>query len=147
MNCCAVVPHELLPRRYRIPTRAVPWEKALKTRRSWVLFWFAVAILILLQLGRAPQPKQSVSTPVQPVGNYVEIKAPLGLPPVLDPADNPPSAETISLRRRLYKEGLCLTYRSGRTTVPENLKDGSWDSGEDKLATHSHPRTSGAAGC
>ncbi|MDA2927346.1 cytochrome-c peroxidase [Acidobacteria bacterium AH-259-G07] len=37
-----------------------------------------------------------------PIGTPVEIKAPLGLPPVLIPADNPPTAETISLGRRLY---------------------------------------------
>jgi cytochrome c peroxidase len=32
----------------------------------------------------------------------VEIKAPLGLPPVPFPADNPPTVETVSLGRRLY---------------------------------------------
>ena len=37
-----------------------------------------------------------------PIGTPVEIEAPLGLPPVLIPADNPPTAETISLGRRLY---------------------------------------------
>ena len=40
-------------------------------------------------------------TPV-PIGKVVEIKAPLGLPPVPIPADNPPTAETIALGRRLY---------------------------------------------
>ncbi|HXZ32959.1 MAG TPA: cytochrome c peroxidase [Terriglobales bacterium] len=37
-----------------------------------------------------------------PIGNPVQIKAPLGLPPVPIPADNPPTAETIALGRRLY---------------------------------------------
>ncbi|MBZ5719447.1 MAG: c-type cytochrome [Acidobacteriia bacterium] len=37
-----------------------------------------------------------------PIGKRVEIKAPLGLPPVPIPADNPPTAETIALGRRLY---------------------------------------------
>ena len=37
-----------------------------------------------------------------PIGTPVEIEAPLGLPPVLIPADNPPTAETISLGRRLF---------------------------------------------
>lgn len=40
--------------------------------------------------------------PVLPIGKPVEIKAPLGLPPVPIPADNPPTAETIALGRRLY---------------------------------------------
>jgi cytochrome c peroxidase len=37
-----------------------------------------------------------------PVGAVVEITAPLGLPPVAIPADNPPTVETIALGRRLY---------------------------------------------
>ncbi len=37
-----------------------------------------------------------------PVGKPVQIKAPLGLPPVPVPADNPPTEETIALGRRLY---------------------------------------------
>lgn len=37
-----------------------------------------------------------------PTGKPVQIKAPLGLPPVPVPADNPPTAETIALGRRLY---------------------------------------------
>lgn len=37
-----------------------------------------------------------------PVGHVIEIRAPLGLPPVPIPADNPPTAETIALGRRLY---------------------------------------------
>ena len=37
-----------------------------------------------------------------PIGTPVNIEAPLGLPPVPIPIDNPPTAETISLGRRLY---------------------------------------------
>jgi cytochrome c peroxidase len=40
--------------------------------------------------------------PLMPIGKPVQIKAPLGLPPVPIPADNPPTAETIALGRRLY---------------------------------------------
>jgi cytochrome c peroxidase len=36
------------------------------------------------------------------LGERVEILAPLGLPPVPIPADNPPTAETIALGRRLF---------------------------------------------
>jgi len=39
---------------------------------------------------------------VMPIGKPVHIKAPLGLPPVPIPPDNPPTAETIALGRRLY---------------------------------------------
>ncbi|HTW30119.1 MAG TPA: cytochrome c peroxidase [Candidatus Sulfotelmatobacter sp.] len=37
-----------------------------------------------------------------PIGKLVQIKTPLGLPPVVIPADNPPTAETIALGRRLF---------------------------------------------
>jgi cytochrome c peroxidase len=40
--------------------------------------------------------------PAIPIGKVVEIPAPLGLPPVPIPADNPPTEETIALGRRLY---------------------------------------------
>ncbi len=39
-----------------------------------------------------------------PIGRVVEIEAPLGLPPVPIPANNPPTRETIALGRRLYYE-------------------------------------------
>jgi cytochrome c peroxidase len=42
------------------------------------------------------------TTPLKPIGKPVEIKAPLGLPPIPTPADNPPTVETIALGRRLY---------------------------------------------
>jgi cytochrome c peroxidase len=38
----------------------------------------------------------------KPVGEPVAIQSPLGLPPVPIPADNPPTADTIALGRRLY---------------------------------------------
>jgi cytochrome c peroxidase len=38
----------------------------------------------------------------KPIGTVVAIKAPLGLPPVPIPADNPPTAETIALGRKLF---------------------------------------------
>ncbi|MFZ0861407.1 MAG: cytochrome c peroxidase [Candidatus Sulfotelmatobacter sp.] len=42
------------------------------------------------------------AAPVMPIGKTVQIKVPLGLPPVLIPSDNPPTAETIALGRRLF---------------------------------------------
>jgi len=38
----------------------------------------------------------------KPIGPTIEIRPPLGLPPVPIPADNPPTADTIALGRRLY---------------------------------------------
>src|SRR5271156_588486 len=38
----------------------------------------------------------------KPIGEVLTIKAPLGLPPVPIPADNPPTAQTIALGRKLF---------------------------------------------
>jgi cytochrome c peroxidase len=45
---------------------------------------------------------QQAGKGAMPIGKPVSIKAPLGLPPVPIPPDNPPTAETIQLGRRLY---------------------------------------------
>jgi cytochrome c peroxidase len=55
-----------------------------------------VAGALLLSVGC----KRNVSE--HPIGRIVEIKPPLGLPPVPIPPDNPPTAETIALGRQLF---------------------------------------------
>ena len=50
----------------------------------------------------ADQPASAI----MPVGKPILLKAPLGLPPVPIPADNPPTALTIALGRRLYYDGI-----------------------------------------
>lgn len=47
-------------------------------------------------------PKTQPSAVPMPAGKTLEIKAPLGLPAVPIPSDNPPTAETVALGRRLY---------------------------------------------
>ncbi len=64
-----------------------------------VLLVVAVAALVWLYRGRQLQPAMA---PAKPVGIPVQIAAPLGLPPVPIPADNPPTAETIALGRKLF---------------------------------------------
>jgi cytochrome c peroxidase len=44
----------------------------------------------------------SCSSTVHVVGTAVAIEAPLGLPPVAIPADNPPTADSIALGRKLF---------------------------------------------
>ncbi|HWB97829.1 MAG TPA: cytochrome c peroxidase, partial [Bryobacteraceae bacterium] len=61
--------------------------------------------MVLLCSCAGPNQEQKQTTavaPARPIGTPVEIKAPLGLPPVPIPPDNPPTAETIALGRRLY---------------------------------------------
>ncbi len=44
----------------------------------------------------------SCTSPARVVGTVVPIEAPLGLPPVAIPADNPPTADSIALGRKLF---------------------------------------------
>jgi cytochrome c peroxidase len=60
-----------------------------------------IGLIIVLYVPAHAQSAAAVS-PVMPVGKPVQIQAPLGLPPIPIPADNPPTEETIALGRRLY---------------------------------------------
>jgi cytochrome c peroxidase len=61
---------------------------------------FAVLLFPLFFVSCSEKPKVEESS--KPVGEPVAIQSPLGLPPVPIPADNPPTADTIALGRRLY---------------------------------------------
>ncbi len=81
----------------------------MKTSRVILLLLVAaLAVIAVVWYQRSRQPTQRqtaaqpATPPVRPIGAVVEIKAPLGLPPVPVPADNPPTAEAIALGRRLY---------------------------------------------
>ena len=69
----------------------------MRYRALLIALLIVVGVIILV-------PRQNIppNTPAKPISAAVEIKAPLGLPPVPFPADNPPTAETIALGRRLY---------------------------------------------
>ena len=60
--------------------------------------------LFLCSCSTAPEKKADATPagPAKPVGPVLEIQAPLGLPPVPIPADNPATADTVSLGRRLF---------------------------------------------
>jgi len=65
------------------------------------IFLGLITLIVLASWGCGQGPAQQGAGSI-PIGTPVEIEAPLGLPPVLIPADNPPTAETISLGRRLF---------------------------------------------
>jgi cytochrome c peroxidase len=74
---------------------------------AWVLVVFAAALLAVAvgYWSWAPSAVFAADHPaaaIMPIGKAVAIMAPLGLPAVQIPADNPPTAETIALGRRLY---------------------------------------------
>jgi len=80
----------------------------MKDRGKLYLFGLSLALSALTAANyglraSAQSSAQSVAGgPVLPVGKTIQIKAPLGLPPVPIPADNPPTEDTIALGRRLY---------------------------------------------
>ncbi len=57
--------------------------------------------LTLFIVACGPEP-ESAPVSSMPIGQSVVVKAPLGLPAVPIPSDNPPTVETIALGRRLY---------------------------------------------
>lgn len=70
---------------------------------------FAVALLVVAGGHWSAGPSAVLAADqaaIKPVGKPLEIKAPLGLPPVPIPADNLPTAETVALGRRLYYDGM-----------------------------------------
>jgi len=70
----------------------------MKSRASLLVILVVVFVVIVL----LPRRQNHSRSAAKPIGQVIEIKAPLGLPPVPFPEDNPPTAETISLGRRLY---------------------------------------------
>ena len=78
------------------PSRQRPSGKgARKTRLPALVIFLAFAATAILT-----GCKRSVSD--VPIGQRVEIHPPLGLPPVPIPADNPPTADSIALGRKLF---------------------------------------------
>lgn len=69
---------------------------------SVTLLVLVVGVALVLYTNRAKDNSREDAMSAMPIGQPVTIQAPLGLPPVPVPADNPPTAETIALGRRLY---------------------------------------------
>jgi cytochrome c peroxidase len=70
--------------------------------RPPILAAFRLTVTFLALLAPFSAHAQSAASTPMPTGKPVQIKAPLGLPPVPIPADNPPTEEAITLGRRLY---------------------------------------------
>ena len=71
----------------------------MRMMRVLIVLFAVASLMVILMAAENPEP---AAKGAMPIGKPVQIKAPLGLPPVPIPADNPPTAETISLGRRLY---------------------------------------------
>lgn len=65
--------------------------------------WSAVSIAGVLSIpGCTLLQPTSAPLPAQPIGGTISINAPLGLPSVPIPSENPPTAETIALGEKLF---------------------------------------------
>lgn len=62
----------------------------------------SIVLLLVLIAGLLVVHSDRSVRPAAPAGKPVPIATPLGLPPVIGPANNPPTAETIALGRKLY---------------------------------------------
>ena len=59
-------------------------------------------VFVVAMIWQVPAAVSAADSALKPIGKPVMIEVPLGLPPVPIPADNPPTADTIALGRRLY---------------------------------------------
>src|SRR6478752_6439433 len=79
-------------------------------RYGWILF----SVL----LGSCGGSQNEVTSPTRtveadrPLGEPISIPAPLGLPPVPVPANNPPTAETVAFGKKLYFSPLLSVDRT-----------------------------------
>src|SRR5579862_5768810 len=102
--------HRSLANRNTSPAAPHPSQKTAQLLREKVpemRFLRPILILMLAAIcAMLVSCKQKATPPPQPearpIGSVIKIKAPLGLPPIPFPADNPPTAETVALGRRLY---------------------------------------------
>jgi cytochrome c peroxidase len=71
-------------------------------KRSWITLHLSLMALLCSCGSHHTDARAGVSE--KPIGHVIEIKAPLGLPPVPVPANNPETAESVDLGRRLFYE-------------------------------------------
>ena len=88
---------------------------------------FLVLLVVILASGALLVSQNQAASPVVPIGRPVQIKAPLGLPPVVIPADNPPTAETIALGRRLFYDPILSLDQSVSCATCHNPQAGFGD--------------------
>ncbi len=69
---------------------------------KWRNLRFATCLLPAILLTACGTSAKQPQISARPVGKAIGIAVPLGLPPVPVPPDNPPTAETVALGRKLY---------------------------------------------
>jgi len=68
----------------------------------FILFLVALIAFAIDRVTLSAEPRVGLQGAIMPIGKPLQIKTPLGLPPLPIPADNPPTVETVALGRRLY---------------------------------------------
>jgi cytochrome c peroxidase len=72
----------------------------------------------------------------RPIGTPISIHAPLGLPPVPIPADNPPTAETVALGRKLYYDPILSVDGTVSCSTCHSPKNGFCDGRAVSVGVH-----------
>ncbi len=117
----------------------------MNSRNALSVMLFAVVLAGLLYF------YMSVRRPARPIGAHVTIAVPLGLPPVFVPIDNPATAETIALGRRLYYDAAlssdntisCASCHNPVTAFADRRRVSAGVGG--KLGTRNSPPVANAA--
>jgi len=107
----------------------------------------SVLCFIALFVSCSRQPKVSE----KPIGQAVDVKVPLGLPRLAVPPDNPVTAETIALGRKLFHDPVlsmndtvsCASCHSARNGFSDGLKTSVGMSGQ--VGTRNAPTVLNAA--
>ncbi len=76
-----------------------------------------------------------------PIGHPIHIPAPLGLPPVPVPADNPPTTETIALGRRLFYDPILSADNTVSCSTCHSPSHGFSDARAVSLGVQQQPGT------
>ncbi|MGD1073660.1 MAG: cytochrome c peroxidase [Bryobacteraceae bacterium] len=97
----------------------------------------AVFALVVIAGGCGTKAPAPAAVSEKPIGAAIEIKAPLGLPPVPVPADNPVTAETVALGRTLFYDK--------KLSVDNSLACASCHNPENGF-TDGHPHSTGFRG-
>lgn len=84
----------------------VKYGQSILMSASLRMFAVCAGALLVISCGTQKEAPKVSEAVVKPVGIPVEIKAPLGLPPVPVPENNKPTAETIALGKKLYYDTL-----------------------------------------
>jgi cytochrome c peroxidase len=103
---------------------------------SRTLFVLALAATCAAIISCRQAPNPAPQAEARPIGKPISIPTPLGLPPVPIPADNPPTAETIALGRKLYYDPILSVDGTVSCASCHSPKSGFCDGRQVSIGVH-----------